>query len=121
MKCTINKEYTRPSQMQGVKDAIKEFKATFSEADLLRVYTENMEKEYLFPDGFYEILKTECNFFPSNDYTYTDVSASIDIIVMGLCNFHKIHFYMEFVDNMWSFCTRDSDILTDMETFEKKF
>lgn len=120
MKCTINKEYTKLSQVQAVKNAIKDFKETFSENDLLRMYTENMGKDFYFHDGFYEILRVEADFFPMSDYT-DDISTGLYIIIMGTTDFFKIHYYMDYVDGEWSFNNRDANTLTTFEMYEKKF
>ena len=43
MKITLNKEYTEKHQEQMVKDAMREFKNTFTDGDLLREFIQQTD------------------------------------------------------------------------------
>lgn len=75
MKIKVNKDLTANFQMETVKEKAKEFKKTFSETELLDMYTAATD-EYV--KG--EILKCECEAFACNSFNF-DISVAVEMVV----------------------------------------
>lgn len=110
MKITVNKEYTAAAQFDTIKEKAREFKATFTDNDLLQKFTEATG------DHIYggEIIKCTVEAFAMNDYVDA-ASFHVTMIVDGLTDFHRIRFFLDEKDGGYEVNT--DEILLNHETY----
>ena len=95
MKIIIDKQYTTLAQLPIVKEKVKQFKASYSDRDLLNEFVSAMDDigRYEYTSFIGEIVKCEVSAFPSDMIT-DKMSYSVYISIEGPWNFMKVHFYL---------------------------
>lgn len=89
MTTKILKDYTPASKIDLVKEAIRDFKACFTENDLARMFEETTNIDLM--NG--EVIKCTVEGFSYNESTDL-VSFRIEMIVDSLIGFHRFSFYI---------------------------
>ena len=96
MKITIDKSLTTVSFMPTIREKIKDFKAYFTEYDLLRMFTEEF--------GYYvsgDIIKCDVEAFQANSYS-NEAHYMVSMIVDELVQFTRISFFIHAEDGTYS-------------------
>jgi len=93
MKIKINREYTTLDMVERTKAQMKEFKETYTDADLVRMFREAIgeNNNNRLHD---EILRCELSAFPGGTAEKDETHYSVDILLEGFRRFTKIHFYI---------------------------
>ena len=89
MTIKMNKEYTTIARANTIKEKMRDFKAYFTDADLLRMFVETVGE-----DIHGEIIKCTVEAFNANDYTDA-ASFYVQIIVDGIVDFHRVRFFID--------------------------
>lgn len=93
MKITINKEYTTNAQLPTVKEKAHDFKAAFTDNDLLQMFTEATDHRIY--GG--EVIKCTVEAFAANN-SNNATSYHVFLIVDALTDFHRIRFFLDETD-----------------------
>lgn len=107
MKITVNKEYTAAAQFPAVKEKARDFKAAFTDNDLLRMFTEATDDHTIYGG---EVIKCTVEAFAAN-YINNAVSYHVTIIVDAVTDFHRIRFFLDEKDDGYKVNT-DEILLT---------
>lgn len=91
MKITINKKFTEAEMMERTQSQSKEFKAMYTDADLLRMFREATGCQQGYTD---EIIRCNLSAFPGGAYETDETHYEVDILLEGYKSFTKIHFYI---------------------------
>ncbi len=94
MKITINKDYTAVAQLPAVKEKARDFKAAFTDNDLLRMFTEATDDHTIYGG---EVIKCTVEAFAAN-YQTDAASYQVTLIVDAVTDFHRIRFYLDETD-----------------------
>lgn len=108
MKFTINKEFTRLSEVDSVKSAIRDFKEIWTERDLLHAFesaSEEIEKMGL-SVKYDKILSCSVNVFPAGFAEDCQMHFDVEMDLKGWERFATIHFY---INERGEIDTRDFD------------
>lgn len=84
MKITINKEGTTLAQVEHVKEAMKEFKARYTDSDLRRVMNDHCEKLGLWEAASTlsgDILRCDVDAFPDGCFCSDPVHYAVEIVI----------------------------------------
>ena len=94
MKITMDKRYTPVSKAKRVKEAMKEFKASYTENDILNLLEQSVHEGWKF-DG--KILDCEIEAFPKTSWDFDDdVCFRIEMITYVYhTGFHSISAVVE--------------------------
>lgn len=92
MKTSIDKRYTTLEQADKVREDLKEFKARYTDGDLLRTFCDTFD---LYPAHSREVLSVRVVAFPGGTDYSNETHFSVDIIatddtncVLGFCTMH---------------------------------
>ena len=88
MKTMIDKKYTDAGMLETVRASLKEFRARYTEGDLLRAFAEACGDHSFEAD---EIIKCTVTGFSTCDQPW----YSVEIITDGLINLHRVRFYTD--------------------------
>ena len=100
MRIKIDREYTRPSQVQRVKDDIRDFSENATVKDLLVQFLSAIDREL--ETWNYTIHHYEISAFPGGTYVKDITSYSVGMLVECWKKIYKIHFY---IDQDWNIRT----------------
>lgn len=92
MKITIDKEFTAVAQVPRVKEDIKEFKARYTENDLLSAFWDTVNIPH--PYG-HSVILSEIDAFPSGWTTGDKTSFHVQLVTRGFREFLEISFYCD--------------------------
>ena len=90
MKIKLNRKYTEDYQIDRVKADMKEFKESFTEADLLNIFRDAA--------GFNkcgDIIKMDVEAFDAGSYYGEETSFHVDILLDGYSEMTKISYYAD--------------------------
>ena len=107
MKITVNKEYTTISQAPAIKEAIKEFKARYTDGDLLREYRDQTgtdEKLWNF-----EALEITGESYPAGSYYGNAPAFTFNAILVNRSSFGIVRGFA----TIYFHCDMDLNIRTD--------
>lgn len=92
MKITIEKRLTTLDKLERTKQQAKEFKAMYTDGDLLRMFRDAVDGwEYGYSD---EIIRCSLEAFPGGTMETDENHYSVDMVLEGFKRFTKIHFYI---------------------------
>lgn len=91
MEIKLDKDYIRASKVKELKEMAKQFKATYTDGDLLRAFTDATEA---YINGDVIAAKVEC--FEANSYSYgPELSVRVELIVCNWSEFYRITYYAD--------------------------
>lgn len=102
MKTTIDKNYTTIGMKEAVKDALKTFKASYTDNDLANAFQQQIDQSI----WWCEVITAEVTAFNDCD----EVRYCVDLLLKSIKEFHEVHFY----------CDGGLDIRTDPVLISKK-
>lgn len=92
MKITVDKEFTNGYEMAQVKEDIKEFKARYTDGDVLNA----MRSQTDFWGGYGEdIIKAEAKAFPAGWDFQNKTLFAVEMLIDGYNEMYKIRFYID--------------------------
>jgi len=92
MKITIEKRLTTLDKLERTKQQAKEFKAMYTDGDLLRMFRDAIDGwEYGYSD---EIIRCNLEAFPGGTMETDETHYSVDMVLEGYKRFTKLHFYI---------------------------
>lgn len=89
MKIAVDKEYTSIANYDKVKADIVDFKAAYTEGDLLRMFCEKFEE---FGGSAFDVLRCDGEAFCGSPYS--DTTFCFIMWVMNWSNVHRFQFYI---------------------------
>ena len=113
MKIRMDKDFVSIAQRETMKMAIADFKSHFTENDLVRMYAEEFNAEYLFYPC--EVLKCEVSAFLQKDLA-DDASFMVDIIIRTTTKFVTLHFCID--ENNGDYSINREPILREMKEYK---
>lgn len=96
MKIKMNMSLISIAQQETVKMAMADFKAYFTEQDLVKIFAEKFDV-----DCYGEVIKCDVEAFLINDWD-EDSSFMVDIILRNSIKFFTLHFYVDEHNGMYS-------------------
>ena len=92
MKTKINREYTTIAQAEKVREDLKEFKARYTDGDLMHFYNDAVDD----PRGYcHRIIEATVEGFPGGTDYNNETVFSVDLIAIDYSTVLKIHFYCD--------------------------
>lgn len=92
MKITIEKRLTTVDKLERTKQQMKEFKAIYTDGDLLRMFRDAVDGwEYGYSD---EIVYCKLEAFPGGTMETDETHYSVDMLLEGYDTMTKLHFYI---------------------------
>lgn len=93
MKTTINKNEIKPCNLSNIKTAGKEFKAAYTDGDLLRAY-QDQTGDYA---NYGEVLRATVELF---EYWDGRAGYLVELLTWNGCNFARISFFTDALLNV---------------------
>ena len=120
MKITMDKQMTTLDQVAPMKEAMKDFKARYTDGDLRRVFYDFLDeiKNYDAATAIGgEIVKCEVSAFPINNFCWIGANYAVEITI---CNFFNGYAFLRFYVDQDLKMDKRLDLITLREYSECK-
>ena len=109
MKITLDKDLIYASKIPTFREKVKQFKAAYTDGDLLRMYKDSFQAHYISDT---DILKCEVSAYQSNSWSDT-MNLYVEMVIDELIAITRIKFFVrEDDDGLFSCHEGDADLAT---------